>query len=193
MAERYDNDPRLAFVETGFGLWAELSHLFRAEGAGQDVPRQGFPGRLRPPARSRLPQDAVVDLGRRDRRIVLAVRRTEGPDGSFVRCLRRFVPVRAARPGERVELGWDGPRPLEAGAGRRRDQLLHGPRPEGGTGRRRPARHPVRERRGRLPHHVHDRQRPAEYRPMDRIRSAGLACGYRFHITGFEAVRSDRG
>ena len=27
MAERYDNDPRLAFVETGFGLWAEY-HIY---------------------------------------------------------------------------------------------------------------------------------------------------------------------
>jgi hypothetical protein len=26
------------------------------------------------------------------------------------------------------------------------------------------------------------------YRPMDRLRSAGLACGYRFQITGFEAT-----
>ncbi|MHB1561625.1 MAG: hypothetical protein ACYC61_29600 [Isosphaeraceae bacterium] len=27
LAERYDNDPRLAFVETGFGLWAEY-HIY---------------------------------------------------------------------------------------------------------------------------------------------------------------------
>src|SRR6185437_4944734 len=26
-----------------------------------------------------------------------------------------------------------------------------------------------------------------KYRPMDRLRSAGLACGYRFQVTGFEA------
>ena len=40
-----------------------VPHLFRAEGDGQDVPRQGVPGRVRPPARSRLPQDALDDLG----------------------------------------------------------------------------------------------------------------------------------
>src|SRR5262249_2844461 len=29
-----------------------------------------------------------------------------------------------------------------------------------------------------------------KYRPMDRLRSAGLVCGYRFQVTGFEASRT---
>lgn len=37
-AERYDNDPRLAFVETGFGHWAEY-HVYD----GKYIPGQTFP------------------------------------------------------------------------------------------------------------------------------------------------------
>lgn len=39
-AERYDSDPRLAFVQTGFGLWAEY-HIYD----GPYIPGQTFPSR----------------------------------------------------------------------------------------------------------------------------------------------------
>jgi len=39
-AERYDNDPRLAFLEVGFGLWAEY-HIY----SGPEIPGKTFPGR----------------------------------------------------------------------------------------------------------------------------------------------------
>ena len=42
-----------------------VSHLQRADDAGQDVPGQVVPGRVRPPARPGLPEDALDDLGRR--------------------------------------------------------------------------------------------------------------------------------
>ncbi len=37
-AEKYDNDPRLAFLETGFGLWAEY-HIY----SGPEKPGETFP------------------------------------------------------------------------------------------------------------------------------------------------------
>ena len=70
LAARYDDDPRLAFVETGFGLWAEYHIYSGPMDAGQDVPGQVVPGRVRPPARPRLPEDALDDLGRRGGRPV---------------------------------------------------------------------------------------------------------------------------
>ena len=165
MAERYDNDPRLAFVETGFGLWAEY-HIY----SGPRVIGKTFPDKAFQAAFARqldrvfhktpwmISVDAADDL-------YSPFADEEGPDAAPVRRLRRLVPVPAARASERAELERHGPRPMEAGAGRRRVQLLHGPRPEGGAGRERPARHPVRERRGRVPHHVHDRRRSAEASP----------------------------
>lgn len=39
-AERYDNDPRLAFLETGFGLWGEY-HIYD----GPFIPGQTFPSK----------------------------------------------------------------------------------------------------------------------------------------------------
>lgn len=39
-AERYDNDPRLAFLETGFGLWAEY-HVY----SGPEEPGNTFPSK----------------------------------------------------------------------------------------------------------------------------------------------------
>ena len=42
MAERYDNDPRLAFVETGFGLWAEY-HIYSGPFTmGKTFPSKAF-------------------------------------------------------------------------------------------------------------------------------------------------------
>jgi hypothetical protein len=39
-AEKYDRDPRLAFLETGFGLWAEY-HIY----SGPEVPGKTFPSK----------------------------------------------------------------------------------------------------------------------------------------------------
>ena len=42
MAERYDNDPRIAFVETGFGLWAEY-HIYSGPfQMGKTFPSKSF-------------------------------------------------------------------------------------------------------------------------------------------------------
>ncbi|MBN2412641.1 DUF4832 domain-containing protein [candidate division KSB1 bacterium] len=38
-AEKYDHDPRLAFLETGFGLWSEY-HIYDPE----EIPGKNFPG-----------------------------------------------------------------------------------------------------------------------------------------------------
>lgn len=39
-AEKYDNDPRLAFLETGFGLWSEY-HIYDPE----EIPGKNFPSK----------------------------------------------------------------------------------------------------------------------------------------------------
>ncbi len=41
-AERYDNDPRLAFVQTGFGLWAEYHIYDGPRKIGQTFPSKDF-------------------------------------------------------------------------------------------------------------------------------------------------------
>ena len=43
-AERYDNDPRLAFVQTGFGLWGEYHIYDGAYIEGQTFPSKQFQG-----------------------------------------------------------------------------------------------------------------------------------------------------
>ena len=42
-AERYDNDPRLAFIQVGFGLWAEY-HIYDGRFDGGGPFAQGVPG-----------------------------------------------------------------------------------------------------------------------------------------------------
>lgn len=42
LAERYDNDPRLAFVETGFGLWAEYHICSGPRVLGKTFPDKAF-------------------------------------------------------------------------------------------------------------------------------------------------------
>ena len=41
-AERYDGDPRLAFLEVGFGLWAEYHIYSGPEVLGQTFPSMEF-------------------------------------------------------------------------------------------------------------------------------------------------------
>ena len=108
---------------------------------------------------------------------------------ALVRRLRRLVPLPAAREGERAELERHGPRPLEAA-------------PAGGE----ISYYTAHDQKEALavdgPHGIPFENAAAEfhitfmiandqpkYRPMDRLRSAGLACGYRFQVTG---VRGER-
>jgi hypothetical protein len=187
MAERYDNDPRLAFVETGFGLWAEYHIYSGPRVIGKTFPDKEFQaafalqlGRVFRKTPWMISIDAIDDLyspfaARKD---LLAL-----PFGVFD---DSFLCQQHARVNE---LNWNG-------MGRDRWKRA----PAGGE----ISYYTTRDQKEALavggPHRIPFENAAADfhitfmiandqpkYRPMDRIRSAGLACGYRFHITGFEA------
>ena len=74
-----------------------VSHLRRADGAGQDVPGQGVPGRVREAPGPGLREDALDDLGRRGRRRQGTVRRECRAPEAPVRRVRRLVPLPPAQ------------------------------------------------------------------------------------------------
>ncbi len=187
LAERYDNDPRLAFVETGFGLWAEY-HIY----SGPRVIGKTFPDKAFQAAFARqldrvfrktpwmISVDAIDELyspfaARKD----LMALSFGVFDDSFL-CEQH---ARVNEPNWNL-MGRDRWKRAPAGGEisyyTARDQkealAVNGP-------------HGIPFENAAADFHItfmiaNDQPK---YRPMDRIRSAGLACGYRFHITGFEA------
>ena len=55
--------PSAGLHRDGVRALGRISHLQRADAAGQDVPGQVVPGRVRSPTRSRVPENALDDLG----------------------------------------------------------------------------------------------------------------------------------
>ena len=178
---RYDDDPRLAFVETGFGLWAEYHIYSGPMKLGKTFPDKSFQAAVRSPSRPGLPEYALDDLGRRSRRVADAVRSQREllkiPFGVFDDSF--LVPAARAKRTSRTgtsSAATDGSR-----AGWRRNQLLHRPRSEAGAGGH-DGPHGISFEKAAADFHItfmiaNDQPK---YQPMDRIRAAGLACGYKF-------------
>ena len=187
LAARYDHDPRLAFVETGFGLWAEYHIYDGPMKLGKTFPDKSFQaafarqlGRVFRKTPWMISVNAAAD-------VTDTVRRQRDLLKHPVRRLRRLVPLPAAREGERAELEL---------MGRDRWKLA----PAGGE----ISYYTTHDQKQALastgPHGIPFEKAAADfhitfmiaddqpkYRPMDRIRAAGLACGYRFRILTFEA------
>ncbi len=187
LAARYDNDPRLAFVETGFGLWAEY-HIYSGPfKLGQTFPDKDFQAtfalhldRVFHKTPWMISVDAIDEMyspfeARKD---LMAL-----PFGVFD---DSFLCEQHAKVNETHWDAMDRERWKRAPAGGEfsyytpHDQqealAVKGP-------------HGVAFEDAAAKFHISfmiANDQP-KYRPMDRIKSAGLACGYRFQVTGFEA------
>ena len=187
MAGRYDNDPRLAFVETGFGLWAEY-HIY----SGPRVMGKTFPDKTFQAAFARQ-----LDRVFRKTPWLISVDAADDeyapfPDNEELMKLSfgvfddSFLCQQHAKVNE--------PRWNIMG----RDRWKRAP--AGGE----ISYYTTHDQKEALsvdgPHRIPFENAAAafhitfmiandqpKYRPMDRLRSAGLACGYRFQVTGFEA------
>ncbi len=190
LAARYDNDPRLAFVETGFGLWAEY-HIYSGPMLlGKTFPDKSFQAAF---ARQlgrvfrKTPWMISVDAAAASRTPFAAQRDlVEIPFGVFD---DSFLCQQHAKENEP---NWDF-------FGRDRWKLA----PAGGETSYY-TKHDQKEALAPAgPHGIpfeksaHDfhitfmiaNDQP-RYQPMERIAAAGLACGYRFRILAFEASGS---
>jgi hypothetical protein len=190
LAERYDNDPRLAFLETGFGLWAEY-HIY----SGPRVMGKTFPDK-RFQAAFALQLDRVfrktpwlISIDAADDSYAPFPDREDLMKLSFGVFDDSFLCEQHKRVNE----------PRWSIMGRDRWKRA----PAGGE----ISYYTARDQKEALsvdgPHGIPFENAAAafhitfmiandqpEYRPMDRLKSAGLACGYRFEITGFEASRT---
>jgi hypothetical protein len=190
MAERYDDDPRLAFVETGFGLWAEY-HIY----SGPRVIGKTFPDKAFQAAFARQLDRVfkktpwLISVDAADDAYAPFSEKEDLMKLSFGVFDDSFLCQQHARENEP---NWNV-------MGRDRWKRA----PAGGE----ISYYTARDQKEALsvdgPHGIPFENAAAEfhitfmiandqpkYRPMDRLRSAGLACGYRFQITGFEAGKS---
>ena len=190
LAERYDNDPRLAFVETGFGLWAEY-HIY----SGPRVIGKTFPDKTFQAAFARQLDRVfrktpwMISVDAADDEYAPFSEQKDLMALSFGVFDDSFLCQQHARVNE---LNWNvmgrdrwkrSPAGGEISYYTTRDQKealsVNGPH---GT--------PFENAAAafHITFMIADGQ--PKYRPMDRLRSAGLACGYRFQIAGFEASPS---
>jgi hypothetical protein len=190
LAARYDDDPRLAFLETGFGLWAEY-HIY----SGPRVLGKTFPDKTFQSAFAR-------QLARVFRKTpwMISVDAADDeyapfPDTEDLLKLSFgvFDDSFLCREHPRVnEPRWnilDRERWKRAPAGGEFSYYTNHDQKEALSAN---GPHGIPFEKAAAAFHItfmiaNDQPK---YQPMDRIRSAGLACGYRFQITGFEASRS---
>jgi hypothetical protein len=187
LARRYDNDPRLAFVETGFGLWAEYHIYDGPMMLGKTFPDKAFQGEFARRLASvfrKTPWMISVDAADSMRTPYAGDQRLlKIPfgvfDDSFLCRQHREV----------NEPNWDimgRDRWKRAPAGGEfsyytpddQKQALAGNGPHGISFEKAAAGFHVTFMIG------NDQPR---YQSMDRIKAAGMACGYKFRILGFEA------
>lgn len=190
MAERYDNDPRLAFVETGFGLWAEY-HIY----SGPRVIGKTFPDKTFQAAFARQ-----LDRVFRKTPWLISVDAADDeyapfPDREDLRALPfgvfddSFLCQQHARVNEpRWEI-LDRERWKRAPAG---GEISYYTKHDQKEALSEKGPHGISFEKAAASFHItfmiaNDQPK---YQPMDRLRSAGMACGYRFQVTGFEASRS---
>jgi hypothetical protein len=190
LARRYDDDPRLEFVETGFGLWAEYHIYDGPMKLGRTFPDREFQAEF------------VGHLGRAFRKTpwMISVDAADGSRAPFAsrRDLLKipfgvfddsFLCQQHARVNE---LNWnffgrDRWRRAPAGGeisyytGRDQAQALAADGPHGIPFEKAAAAFHITFMIG-------DGQ--PRHQSMDRIRTAGLACGYKFRILAFEANSS---
>ena len=187
MGSRYDDDPRLAFVETGFGLWAEYHIYDGPMKLGKTFPDKAFQaefvrhvsGVLR-----KTPWMISVDAADESR---AAFRRGARAGQDPVRRVRRFVPLPPA---------WRENEPNWNFFGRDRWKIA----PAGGEF----SYYTPHDQKQALapagPHGISFEKAAADFhitfmigndqprhQPLEHVRAAGIACGYKFRILAFES------
>jgi len=187
-AERYDRDPRLAFVQVGFGLWAEY-HIYQGPfELGKTFPDRAYQGRfLRHLAEvyRETPFSISVDAAKpRVTPFEEDPELLEIPFGVFDDSFLNEDHNRWNLP-DWEKLGRD--RHLRAPAGGEFSYYTdHDQRnalgPEGPHGES----FEEAARRFGISYLIGDGQ--PNYQPMERIREAGMACGYRFRVVSFESA-----
>jgi hypothetical protein len=190
LAARYDDDPRLAFVETGFGLWAEYHIYDGPMMLGKTFPDKAFQAEF---ARHlgqvfrKTPWMISVDAADTSRAPFAADRNLLGiPFGVFDDSFLCQQHARENEPNWNV-LGRDRWKRAPAGGeisyytSRDQKEALAPKGPHG---------IPFEKAAGdfHITFMIGDGQ--PRHQPMDRIRAAGLACGYKFGILAFEASPS---
>lgn len=184
-AARYDRDPRLAFVEVGFGLWAEY-HIYdgpmRLGGTFPDRDYQAKFARLLADRFRKTPWMISVDAAgdhapfANDRSLLSL------PFGVFDDSFNHAKHAEVNEPNWNA-MGRDRWKKAPAGGEfsffERKDQreALAKRGPHGESFEDQAARFHVTFMIG-------DSQ--PRFQPSDRIREAGMACGYRFRVTKFE-------
>ncbi len=186
-AARYDRDPRLAFVQTGFGLWAEY-HIYDGPfKLGDTFPDKAFQTEfLNHLATTYQETPWSISVDAVDKRVSPIAGNKELLDLSFGLFDDSFL---CKQHPEENELNWNGMRRsryLRQPAGGEfsyytdRDQKL-ALAPNGPNG--------VSFESSAGDFHITymiGNDQP-NYQPMKRIAQAGLACGYKFRITSFLA------
>jgi hypothetical protein len=190
LAERYDNDPRLAFIETGFGLWAEYHIYSGPMTLGKTFPDKSFQSAFaRHLARvfRKMPWLISVDAAARSRapfaanRALLTI-----PFGVFDDSFLCRQHAEENEPNWNI-MGRDRWKRAPAGGEisyyttRDQKQALAKDGPHG-----------IPFEKAAADFHItfmiaNDQPK---YQELDRIREAGLACGYKFRILKFEASAS---
>lgn len=186
-ARRYDEDPRLAYVQVGFGLWAEY-HIYDGPfELGKTFPDHAYQAEfLRHLSRCyrQTPWSISVDAGKkRISPFAESPELLELPFGVFD---DSFLCERHAQSNERDwnALGRDRVR-RQPGGGEFSYYTEHDQRralspngPHGESFEAAAARFGISYMIGADQH---------EYQPLERIKEAGMACGYRFRVTAFDS------
>jgi hypothetical protein len=187
LATRYDNDPRLAFVETGFGLWAEYHIYDGPMKLGKTFPDKAFQAEfVRHLSRvlRKTPWLISVDAADGSRAPFVAERElVKLPFGVFD---DSFLCRQHARENEP---NWNF-------FGRDRWRIA----PAGGEFSYYTQHDQKQALAAAGPHGISFEKAAADFhitfmigdgqprhQPMDRVRAAGIACGYKFRILAFEA------
>lgn len=187
LAKRYDNDPRLAFLQTGFGLWAEYHIYDGPMQLGKTFPTKEFQARFAKHLDGTLKQlpwmisidaadDAWSPMAKDDTLRSLGFGLF---DDSFLS--KEHPKVNALN---WQAFGSDRWQRLPAGGefsyyNKRDQRLALGPSgPNGDSFEKAAARFHISFMIG-------DDQ--AKYQSLDRIRAAGMHCGYKFHVEKLES------
>lgn len=188
-AEKYDRDPRLAYLEVGFGLWAEYHIYDGPMTLGKTFPSLAFQREFAERLAERFHQTPwmiSVDAAGDHAPFATDTKLLALPFGVFDDSFNH------ARHKQENEPNWDR-------LGRDRWKIA----PAGGEF----SFFEPKDQRAALsatgPHGVEFSEHAAKfhisfmigdgqprYQPPERIRGAGMACGYRFHVTKFVASAS---
>ena len=190
LAARYDDDPRLAFLETGFGLWAEYHIYDGPMKLGKTFPDKPFQAAfVRHLARvfRKTPWMISVDAAAESRAPFAAERElVNAPFGVFDDSFLCRQHARENEPNWNF-FGRDRWKRAPAGGefsyytGHDQKEALAANGPYGISFEKAAADFHITFMIG------NDQPR---HQPMDRVRASGLACGYKFRIGAFEASPS---